>query len=96
MKRKNLTRRTGGDKLVTVTIQELLRDLVNQKGLRKVARELGIDHASLYRSLKSDLRLSTIQAILNLFGYELRIVRKKEVKSVKSTPSRSRRNLNRR
>ena len=80
-----------GDKLVTMTIQELLRDLVTKRGLRKVARELGIDHASLYRSLNSDLRLSTIQAILNLFGYDLKIVKRKEVTPVNSRPSRSRR-----
>jgi DNA-binding phage protein len=91
VKRKTLTRKTVGDKLVTMTIQELLRELVNKRGLRKVARELDIDHASLYRSLNSDLRLSTIQAILNLFGYDLKIVKRKEVKPVKSKPSRSRR-----
>ncbi len=91
MKGKTLTRKTVGDKLVTMTIQELLRDLVNKIGLRKVARELGIDHASLYRSLNCDLRLSTIQSILNLFGCDLKIVKRKEVRSIKSKPSRSRR-----
>jgi DNA-binding phage protein len=61
--------------------------LVNKRGLRKVARELEIDHASLYRSLNSDLRLSTIQAVLNLFGYDLKIVKKKEVKKGKQGSS---------
>lgn len=92
MKRKTLTKGKGGDILVTMTILELLRTLVNEKGLRKVARELGIDHASLYRSLNSDLRLSTIQAIADLFGYDLELVKRKEVKPIKSKPSRSRRN----
>jgi len=87
-----LTKGKGGDILVTMTILELLRTLVNEKGLRKVARELGIDHASLYRSLNSDLRLSTIQAIADLFGYDLELVKRKEVKPIKSKPSRSRRN----
>ena len=87
---KTLTRKTVGDKLVTMAIQELLRDLVNKRGLRKVARELGINHASLYRSLNSDLRLSTIQAILNLFGYDLRIVKGKKAKPIKSKRLRSR------
>ena len=74
-----------------MTIQETLKALVNKKGLRKVARELGIDHASLYRSLKSDLRLSTIQAILKLFGYDLKIVKRKEVTSNKQESSQARR-----
>ena len=87
-----MTKGKGGDILVTMTILELLRTLVNEKGLRKVARELGIDHASLYRSLNSDLRLSTIQAIADLFGYDLELVKRKEVKPIKSKPSRSRRN----
>lgn len=68
-----------GDRLVTMKIQEKLREMVNKKGLRKVARELGIDHASLYRSINSDLRLSTMQAILDLFECDLKIVKRKRV-----------------
>ncbi len=74
-----------------MTIQGSLRDLVKERGLRKVARELGIDHASLYRSLNSDLRLSTIQAITHLLGYDLKLTKRKEVKPEKSKPSQSRR-----
>jgi len=55
-------------------------DLVRKRGLRRVAQELGIDHGQLYRSIHSDLRLSTLQSILNLFGYELKIVKRKEKK----------------
>ena len=90
--KKNLDKGKNGDILVTMTILEMLRTLVNEKGLRKVARELGIDHASLYRSLNSDLRLSTIQAIADLFGYDLELVKRKEVKPINSNPSSSRRN----
>jgi DNA-binding phage protein len=78
-----LTKKYIGDILVTMDIQETLKGLVKKKGLRNVARELGIDHASLYRSMNSDLRLSTIQAILNLFEYDLKIVKRREVKSKK-------------
>jgi len=60
-----------------MTIQDILREMVYKKGMREVARELGIDHASLIRSLRSDLRVSTMQAILNLLGYEIRIVKSK-------------------
>ena len=56
-----------------------------------MARDLGIDHASLYRSLNSDLRLSTVQAILNHFGYDLKIVQRKEVTKNKEGSSKSRR-----
>lgn len=74
-----MTKTIGGDKLVTMTIQEKLREMVYKRGLRKVARELGIDHPSLYRSINSDLRLTTMQAILDLFGCDLRIVKRKGV-----------------
>jgi len=81
--KKFLTRKKIGDSIVTMTIQETLRHLVKQRGLRKVASELGIDHASLYRSINSDLRLSTIETILRFFGYDLRIVKRKGVKPKK-------------
>jgi len=86
-----LTRKIDGDIIITMTIQDTLKELVKKRGLRKVASELGIDHGQLYRSINSDLRVSTLQAILNLFGYDLKIVKRKEVKSDKEKPSRSRR-----
>ena len=63
-----------------MTIQDRLKDLVGKRGLRRVAQELGIDHGQLYRSIHSDLRLSTLQSILNLFGYDLKFVKRKGVK----------------
>jgi len=78
-----------GDRIITVTIQNTLKELIRKRGLRKVANELGIDHGQLYRSINSDLRLSTLQTILNLFGYDLKIVKRKEVKPGKPKPSRS-------
>lgn len=68
------------DKLVIMDIQETLKRLVNEKGLRESARELGIDSGCLFRSINSDLRIGTAQKILNLFGYDLKIVRRKGVK----------------
>jgi len=64
--------------------------LVKKGGLRKVARELGIDHASLYKSIQdgSNVGLSRVEAILALFGYELKISRRKEVKPIKSNKKR--------
>ena len=57
-----------------------MRQLVSKGGLRKVARDLGIDHASLYKSIHdgSNVGLDRIEAILNLFGMELKAVKRKE------------------
>ena len=79
-----MTRVFIDDKLVIMNIQETLRKLVTEKGLRKTARELNIDSGSLFRSISSDLRVSTAQMILNLFGYDLKIVKRKGVKPDKS------------
>ena len=63
-------------------IEKELRELVRKKGLRQTARDLGINSGSLYRSIMngSNIGLDRIEAILNLFGYELKIVKKKKVK----------------
>jgi DNA-binding phage protein len=76
-----------GDKNITMEIQQKLKELIKQKGLRRMARELGIDHASLYRSLDSDLRWSRIKGILDLLGYDFEIVKRGGEKSrSKETP----------
>ena len=61
--------------------ERVLRQLVSTGGLRKVARHLGIDHASLYKSIQdgSNVGLDRIEAILNLFGMELKAVKRKGV-----------------
>ena len=78
--------------------EKTLRDLVKVNGLRKTARDLGLDPGNLFRSLMdgSNLKLNTIQAIGNYFGYELKLVKRKEVKPIKSKPPKSRRNQKRR
>ena len=65
--------------------EKVLRELVKRKGLRKAARELGITHSSLYKSIQdgSNVGLERIEAILNLFGYELKLSRRKEAKSTR-------------
>ena len=70
-----------------MNIQDVLKGLIKKNGSRRTARELGIDSVALYRCIRSGLRLSTIQAIPNLFGYDLKIVKKKEVNPVRSKPS---------
>ena len=77
--KKFLTLRIIGDNIITMTIQDALKELVNRRGLRKVARDLGITHSSLYKSIQdgSNVGLDRIEAILNLFGLELKAVKKK-------------------
>ena len=73
-----------------MAFEKTLRDLVGKGGLRKVARDLGINHSSLYKSIKdgSNVGLDRVRAILNLFGYELKISKRKGVKEVKSRSSK--------
>ena len=78
-------------------IQSEIRALIKKGGLTpyKVAKAIGIDHASLYRSLadNSNLELKTMMKVLDYLGYEIRFIKsgRKEVKPEKSKPSRSRR-----
>ena len=73
-----------------MTFERVLRELVKKRGLRQTARDLGADSGNLYRSLMngSNLKLNRIEAILNLFGLELKAVKRREVKP-KPKPSRS-------
>ena len=77
---------------IIMLFERVLRELVKKEGLRKVARTLGIDSGSLYRSMMdgSNVGLSRIEAILDYFGYELRISKRKEVKPEKSKLPQSR------
>ena len=63
-------------------IQAKIRSLIKKRGLTpyKVAKAIGIDHASLYRSLAdgSNLELNTLMKVLNYLGYEIRFVKSKK------------------
>jgi len=82
LERKCLTNEIIGDIYIIMAFEKVLRGLVKKEGLRKVARKLGIDSGSLYRSMMdgSNVGLNRIEAILDYFGYELRISKRKEVK----------------
>jgi len=64
------------------TTQEEIRDLIKKGNLTpyRVAKAVGIDHASLYRSLAdgSNLELNTMMKVLNYLGYEIRFVKSKK------------------
>jgi DNA-binding phage protein len=76
------------DIYIIMAFERVLRELVKKEGLRKVARSLGIDSGSLYRSIMdgSNVGLNRIEAILDYFGYDLKISKRKEVRPKKSKP----------
>jgi len=75
-------------------IGNILRGVLKKRGLtyRKVSEDLGIDHASLHRSLKKggNPEWNTIKKILNYLGYDFKLIKRREVKPEKSKPSRLR------
>jgi DNA-binding phage protein len=66
----------------TTLVEQRLREIVKENGLRKTAHDLGIDHASLYRSLRdgSSIKLERIKRLLNYLGYEIRFVKLRKTK----------------
>ena len=78
---------------ISMALEKLLKELVKGRGLRKTARDLSIDQASLFRSIQngSNLKLNRIETLLDYFGYDLRISKRKGVNPEKTKPSRSRR-----
>jgi DNA-binding phage protein len=60
---------------------------------RKIAQDLGVDHGNLYRSLMDDANpeWNTVKRVLDYLGYDFKIIKRKEVKTETSKPSRSRR-----
>ena len=73
----------------------MLRHIIKEKKLtyRKIAGDLGMDHGNLYHSLANGANpeWKTIEKLLNYFGYDVRLVERKEVKPGKFKPSGSRR-----
>jgi DNA-binding phage protein len=56
----------------------------------KMAEDLGLANESLYRSLKNggNPEWKRIKQILDYLGYDLKFIKRKEVKEVKSRPSK--------
>ncbi len=73
-------------------IQKALREIIRKHGLTPyaVAKALGIDHASLYKSLEdtANPEWNTIKKVLDHLGYEFKLTKRKEVNPRKSKPSR--------
>jgi DNA-binding phage protein len=81
VKRKTLTKRLGMGYKSHMDIGRLLKELIAKEGrsFRRTSIDLGIDRASLYRSLKkgANPEWKTIEKVLNYLGYEIRIVKPK-------------------
>lgn len=92
IQKKGLTRKREGG--ITDTMKDIrlaIKEIVRKRGpIRKVADEVGIDHANLIRLMRaqSNPRLKTIERIIDQLGYTLSLKRK-EVKTGKERPSES-------
>ena len=77
-------------------IGRTLRQIIKKNKLtyRRIASDLGMDHGNLFHSLKNGANpeWKTIEKLLDYLGYDVRLVKRKGVKSVKSKLSESRRN----
>lgn len=62
---------------IVVTVWKLIKE---NSSVRRVAMELGMDRASLYRSLKkgTNPRIDTIAKFLNHLGYQLQVIKAKK------------------
>jgi probable addiction module antidote protein len=77
---------------IIVTVWRLIKE---KSSVRRVSIELGMDRASLYRSLKkgTNPRIDTIMKFLNHLGYQLQVVKtkrkaKKPMRSKRMEPRR--------
>jgi len=72
------------------TVWRLIKE---KSSVRRVSIELGMDRASLYRSLKrgTNPRIDTVMKFLDHLGYRLQVVR--IVKRERKIPGRSRRKV---
>jgi DNA-binding phage protein len=76
-------------------ISGMLKEIVEKEKvtIRGLAKAIGVDHASLIRSLRDsgNPESRTIEKIVEYLGYDLKIMKRKEVKRGKSTQSEKRR-----
>jgi DNA-binding phage protein len=74
-------------------ISRMLKRIIEKEALsiRGVSRAIGVDHASLSRSLKNDgnPEAKTVEKILNYLGYGIRIVKPRKQVGNKSKERRT-------
>jgi len=73
----------------------MLKEIIEKKGvsIRSVARAVGVDHASLLRSLRDEgnPESRTVEKVLDYLGYDLKFIKRNEVKPSKSKQPNKRR-----
>ena len=76
-------------------ITEALKGIIEKEGktVYRIAKDIGVDFSSLYRALgkEGNLGAKTVDKIMDYLGYEVKFIKRKEVKPEKTKPSRSRR-----
>ncbi len=75
-----------------MNIAKALREIIKKHGMTigQVAKAIGYDRASLYRTLGDDgnPERKTMEKILDYLGYDLKFIKRKEVKPVSQTISK--------
>ena len=75
-----------------MNISKSLREIINKEKVRMahLAKGIGVNRVSLYTSLADggNPERRTIEKILSYLGYELKFIKRKEVKPVKPKPSK--------
>jgi len=63
------------------TLFDVVGAIARSKGMSKIAKDLGLNRESLYKSLSKDGNpsFSTITKVLNILGYEVKIFPKKRI-----------------
>jgi DNA-binding phage protein len=73
-------------------ISRILKEIIVKEGLsiRGISKAVGVDHASLLRSLRDNgnPESRTVEKILDCLGYDLKFIKRKEAKRSKSKPSK--------
>jgi probable addiction module antidote protein len=63
----------------TARIVEAIGTLARVKGVDDIAKEIGLDRVTLYRSIKrADIKLSVAMKLLDSFNVRMLVVRKKK------------------
>jgi len=73
---------------IVFTVWRLIKE---KSSVRRVSLELGMDRASLYRSLKkgTNPRIDTIMKFLNHLGYQLQVVKVRQKKKKRTRSKRT-------
>ena len=81
------------------SIGKAIKEIIKKKGTSRyrISKDLGVDEASLHRSLMDggNPEWKTVELLLDYLGYDFKLVKRKEVKPEKAKPSNSKRKIRR-